>query len=145
MAPADHPSPALPAQAAVAPDPYVQRARALALAALVALIANGLLWELWLAPIGRGTLAIKVLPLVLCLVGLLRHRLYTFRWLALLVWLYFLEGVVRGVTERGVSQLMALMEVALSVLLFAACGLYVRRRLRNGRLASSAPAASAGS
>ena len=126
------------------PDPYVQRARALALAALVALIANGLLWELWLAPTGRGTLAIKVLPLVLCLVGLLRHRLYTFRWLSLLVWLYFLEGVLRGVTERGVSQLMALMELALSVLLFAACGLYVRRRLRNGRLASSVPATPAG-
>jgi uncharacterized membrane protein len=125
-------------------DPYVQRARALALVALVALIANGLLWELWLAPTGRGTLAIKVLPLVLCLVGLLRHRLYTFRWLSLLVWLYFLEGVLRGVTERGVSQLMALMELALSVLLFAACGLYVRRRLRNGRLASSVPATPAG-
>lgn len=134
----DSSAPFTPPLAPAAPDPFVERARTLALAALLALIANGLLWELWVAPIGRGTLAIKVLPLVLCFVGLLRHRLYTFRWLALLVWLYFLEGVVRGVTERGASQLMALLEVALSVLLFAACGLYVRRRLRNGRLATAA-------
>lgn len=140
MASADPRTDALtpPPPLAAAPDPYVERARTLALVALVALIANGLIWELWAAPIGRGTLAIKVLPLLLCLAGLLRHRLYTFRWLALLVWLYFLEGVLRGVTERGVSQLMALVEVALSVLLFTACGLYVRRRLRNGRLATAA-------
>ena len=33
--------------------------RALALAATVALCLLGLLWELWLAPTGSGTLAIK--------------------------------------------------------------------------------------
>lgn len=131
-----------PSLAPAAPDPWVEGTRTLALVALIGLIANGLLWELWLAPTGSGTLAIKVLPLVLCFLGLMRHRLYTFRWLSLLVWLYFMEGVVRGITERGASQLMALLEVALSVLLFAACGLYVRRRLRNGRLAT-APAAPA--
>ena len=35
----------------------------------VALIVLGLAWELWLAPTGRGTLAIKVLPLLLPLPG----------------------------------------------------------------------------
>ena len=39
--------------------------RALAVGATLALIALGLAWELWLAPTGSGTLAIKVLPLLL--------------------------------------------------------------------------------
>ena len=69
--------------------------RRLALAALLALIAFGLAWELWLAPTGRDTLAIKVVPLVLALPGLWRGKLYTFRWLSLLVWLYVAEGLVR--------------------------------------------------
>jgi hypothetical protein len=56
------------------------------------LIVLGLAWELWLAPTGSGTLALKVLPLVAVLAGLLRHRMYTYRWLSLLVWLYFTEG-----------------------------------------------------
>ena len=34
------------------------------------LLVLGLAWELWLAPTGRGTLAIKVLPLLLPLPGL---------------------------------------------------------------------------
>ena len=57
------------------PDAVVRRARTAALAGLIGLIALGLAWELWLAPTGSGTLAIKVLPLVLCLLGLWRHRI----------------------------------------------------------------------
>ena len=33
--------------------------------------------------------------------GLLRNRMYTYRWLSLLVWLYFTEGVVRAASDRG--------------------------------------------
>ena len=120
------------------PDRVVRTTRALALAALLALIALGLAWELWLAPTGRGTWALKVLPLALCVAGLLRHRMYTFRWLSLLVWLYFLEGVVRATSERGLGAALALAEVGLSVLLFAVAGVYIRWRLRNGaRLAAA--------
>jgi uncharacterized membrane protein len=110
----------------------VNRLRSVALAAWLALIVLGLAWELWLAPTGRGTLALKVLPLAFALPGLLRHRLYTYRWLSLLVWLYAAEGLVRvgaGGAERG----LALAEVALSLLLFAACAAYVRRRLAHGQ------------
>ena len=114
------------------PDAVVRRSRAAALAGLIGLITLGLAWELWLAPTGSGTLAIKVLPLVFCLVGLWRHRMVTFRWLSLLLWLYVLEGLVRGTTERGLSQLLAVIEVVLSVWLFSACTLYIRWRLRNG-------------
>lgn len=116
-----------------APDATVRLARTLTLAAVVGLVVVGLAWELWLAPTGRGTWAVKVVPLVLCLGGLLRHRLYTYRWLSLLVWLYFLEAVVRATTEGGLSQALALVQLALCLLLFGASGLYVRWRLRNGQ------------
>ncbi len=115
-------------------DPTTQRMRALAVAATAGLILLGLAWELWLAPTGSGTLALKVVPLVLCLGGLLRHRLYTYRWLSLLVWLYFTEGVVRATTEGGLSQVLAVAEIVLTLGLFAACAMYVRWRLRQGQL-----------
>jgi uncharacterized membrane protein len=113
------------------PGPVVRAARAFSLAGLLALIVLGLAWELWLAPTGTGTLALKVLPLVLCVAGLLRHRMYTFRWLSLLIWLYFMEGVVRATSERGLGAYLAMFEIALSVFLFAVASLYIRWRLRS--------------
>ncbi len=111
------------------PADTVQRAsRLLAVASLLGLIALGLAWELWLAPTGSGTLALKVLPLLAALPGLWRARLYTYRWVSLLLWLYFTEGVVRATTETGVSGALALLQVLLSLLLFTACVLQVRRR-----------------
>ena len=115
------------------PGPAVRRARVVALAGLVGLIVLGLAWELWLAPTGSGTLAIKVLPLVLCLAGLLRHRMVTFRWLALLLWLYVLEGLVRATTEHGLSQVLAIAQLALCLLVFTACTAYIRWRLQSVR------------
>ena len=115
-----------------APNAVVRRTRALAIAAKVALIVLGLAWELWLAPTGRGTLAIKVLPLLVPLPGLLRLRLYTYRWLSLAVWLYAAEGAVRATSERGTSASLAALELALALVLFAACCVHVRARLRAG-------------
>jgi uncharacterized membrane protein len=126
------------------PDSVVRATRALAMGGLLGLIALGLAWELWLAPTGRGTLALKVLPLVLCVAGLARHRMYTFRWLSLLLWLYCLEGVVRATSERGISAALAMAEIVLSISLFAVAGVYIRWRLRNGaRLAAEAQAQAA--
>ena len=113
--------PALPAR--------VIRTRTLALVCLLALIVLCLVWELWLAPTGRGTLALKALPLVLALPGLMNWRLYTFRWLSLVLWLYVAEGAVRATSDRGLGAPLALLEVVLSVLLFAACAAHVRWRL----------------
>ena len=107
--------------------------RNVAVACVAALIALGLAWELWLAPTGRGTLALKVLPLMLPLPGLLRNRMYTYRWLSLLVWLYFAEGVVRATSERGTGALLATIEIVLCLMLFAACAAHVRWRLRNAK------------
>lgn len=111
-------------------DATIQATRMLALGALLGLIVLGLAWELWLAPTGSGTLALKVLPLLAGVHGLWRYRLYTCRWLSILVWLYFTEGVVRAASERGLSAGLAGLEVALSLLLFVACAWQVRWRLR---------------
>ena len=105
--------------------------RAVAVGAMLALIALGLAWELWLAPVrsGGSLLALKVVPLCFPLAGLLRNRMYTYRWVSLLVWLYFAEGVVRAASDRGVGRWLAGIEIVLSLLLFSACALHVRTRL----------------
>ena len=110
----------------------IERLRLLCVASLVSLIGLGVAWELWLAPLPQGTgmLALKVLPLCLGVAGLLKHRLYTYRWLTLLIWLYFTEGVVRVTGDAGLSQILAGIEIALSVVLFTACSGYIRLRLR---------------
>ncbi len=110
----------------------IGRLRALNVALVLGLIVLGVLWELWLAPLagGRGTLAIKVLPLAFAVTGMLKHRLYTYRWMSLLVWLYFTEGVVRVTGDAGTSQWLAGIEVALSTALFVAGAVYVRVRLK---------------
>ena len=117
---------------ALAPTAAVRRTRALAVASTLALIALGLAWELWLAPTGRGTLAVKVLPLLLPLPGLLRLRLYTYRWVSLGVWLYVAEGAMRAGSDRGVSASLAVLEVVIALVLFTACCIHIRARLRAG-------------
>ncbi|MFO1244022.1 MAG: DUF2069 domain-containing protein [Ramlibacter sp.] len=114
-------------------EPHVALTRRLAVGSLLGLIVLGLLWELWLAPVrpGGSLLAIKVLPLCIPLAGLLKNRMYTYRWVSLLVWLYFTEGVVRAYSDRAPSSYLAMVEVALCLVLFAACALHVRLRLRN--------------
>ena len=122
----------------------VQWTRELAVASLLGLIVLGLAWELWLAPLrpGGSWLALKVLPLCVPLAGLLKNRMYTYRWLSLMVWLYFTEGVVRAFGDTvPASRWCALAEVVLCVLLFVACALHVRLRFRNARAAGAAPAA----
>ena len=121
-----------PVHAPAPANAIVAATRALAVGCVLALIVLGLAWELWLAPVrgGSGLLALKVLPLCFPLAGLLRNRMYTYRWVSLLVWLYFIEGVVRATSDRGPSRWLAAIEVMLCLLLFAACAIHVRMRLR---------------
>jgi len=116
----------------------VDATRAVAVGSLVGLIVLGLAWELWLAPTGSGTLALKVLPLLIPLAGLLRRRLYTYRWVSLFVWLYFTEGVVRATTDQGLSAWLAFIQVLLCVALFVACAVHVRWRLKHAPMAAEA-------
>ncbi len=114
-------------------DKAVRLTRTLAVASLLGLIALGMAWELWLAPLrpGGSWLALKVLPLCIPLAGLLKNRMYTYRWVSLMVWFYFIEGVVRAWGDRAPGSWLALLEVLLCLSLFAACALHVRLRLRN--------------
>jgi uncharacterized membrane protein len=109
--------------------------RWLAFGSMIGLIALGLAWELWLAPIrpGGSLLALKVLPLCLPLAGILKNRMYTYRWLSLLVWLYFTEGVVRAWSDKAPGNYLAMVEVLLCLLLFAACAFHVRLRLKSAK------------
>jgi uncharacterized membrane protein len=113
-------------------QPAVALSRRLAVASVLALIALGLAWELWLAPVrpGGSWLALKVLPLCVPIGGLLRNRMYTYRWVSLMVWIYFTEGVVRATSDRPPSSWLAMIETALCLVLFAACLLHIRTRLR---------------
>lgn len=120
------------------PSTMVLRLQRFTLLLLAALVVLCLLWELWLVPTGRGSLALKVVPLLFCALGLWRHRLYTYRWLSLLVWLYFIEGAVRAWSDKGLSQGLASAEVVLSLGLFAAGTAYIRWRLKHP-LAEAAP------
>lgn len=123
--------------------PRVQLARNVAVASLLALIALGLAWELWLAPVrpGGSWLALKVLPLCLPLAGLLKHRMYTYRWVSLMVWLYFIEGVVRASGDRPPGAYLAGLEVALTLVLFTACTVHIRLRLKGAKARATSAAA----
>ena len=120
--------------------------RVLAVGSLLGLIVLGLAWELWLAPIrpGGSWLALKVLPLCLPLAGLLKNRMYTYRWVSLMVWLYFTEGVVRAYSDKAPSNYLAMAEVALCLTLFTACALHVRLRLNSAIKESTSYANPAG-
>ena len=97
-----------------------------AIASLVMLIFLCLAWELWLAPIrpGGSLLALKALPLLLPVFGVLQGKRYTFQWSSMFILLYFTEGVVRGWSDAGVSRHLALAETALSLVYFAAVVTY---------------------
>ena len=75
------------------------------------------------------------------LVGLLKRRMYTYRWVSLLVWLYFTEGVVRAWGDAPPGSWLAAIEVVLCLALFVACAAHVRLRQANARLAARGPAA----
>jgi len=122
------------------PPASVSATRWLAVGSLVGLIGLGLAWELWLAPLrpGGSWLALKVLPLVVPLAGLLKNRMYTYRWVSLMIWLYFTEGVVRAWSDTNhFSQVLALVQVVLCLALFIACAWHVRLRQRHAALARS--------
>ena len=96
---------------------------------LISLIFLCLAWELRLAPVqpGGSWLALKCLPLLAPLFGILNARRYTYQWASMLILLYFTEGAVRATSETGVSQWLAIGEIALSLVFFASAIGFVRR------------------
>ncbi len=133
------------AETVLPPSPIttdVAATRWLAVGSLLGLIVLSLAWELWLAPLrpGGSWLALKALPLAVPLAGLLKHRMYTYRWVSLLVWLYFTEGVVRAWSDRPPGNWLAGIEILLCLMLFTACALHVRLRLAAAKARPSNPA-----
>jgi uncharacterized membrane protein len=100
-----------------------------AIASLVLLIVWLVAWEMVIAPLqpGGSLLALKVLPLLIPLRGVVKRDLYTLQWSSMVILLYFAEGVVRGYSDKDeLSRMMALGEVALVCVYFACALLYLR-------------------
>ena len=113
--------------------PLIAATRVASALLLIALIVLNLGWELWWAPLrpGGSWWALKVLPLCLPLAGLLKNRMYTYRWLSLMIWLYFIEGSVRATSDHGLSMILASLSTVLCVLLFVAVTAHIRLRLKS--------------
>ena len=95
---------------------------------LLTLIFLCLAWELWLAPLrsGGSWLALKALPLLLPLPGILRGRRYTYQWASMLILAYFAEGAVRSFGDGGRSAALAMTEIMLTLVFFVSVVSYVR-------------------
>lgn len=105
----------------------VQRLVVISSVALLSLIVLCVVWEGWLAPLrpGGSWLILKALPLLPAVFGVLRGRRYTSQWLSMLSLLYLTEGVLRA-SDPGLTGVLALIEVALSVTLFTSTMLHAR-------------------
>jgi uncharacterized membrane protein len=100
-----------------------------AVTSLVILFAWLLVWEIVVAPLhpGGSLLALKALPLLLPLRGVLKRDLYTLQWSSMVILIYFIEGIVRAWSDRTeISRLMALGEALLVVSYFLFALLYLR-------------------
>lgn len=102
--------------------------QAAAVAALLALIALSLAWEIRLAPLrpGGSWLMLKAVPLLLPLRGVLAGRRRTFQWASMFILAYLAEGVVRAASDRGLSAWLAGAEAALACVFFACAVAYAR-------------------
>lgn len=116
----------------LAASPSVELTRWLAVGSLVGLVVLCTAWELFLAPLrpNGSLLALKALPLCLPLAGLLKNKMYTYRWVSLMVWIYFTEGAVRAYSDKVPSNYYAMLEVLLCLVLFVACAMHVRLRFK---------------
>ncbi|WP_159990603.1 DUF2069 domain-containing protein [Pelistega ratti] len=97
--------------------------------ALLLLFCLCILWELWLDPMvaGGSIYFLKALPLMFALYGVFKGNLYTMQWTAMLVLLYFMEGVVRWYADISIlSQRLGMIETILSVIVFFGAILYVK-------------------
>jgi uncharacterized membrane protein len=100
-----------------------------AIVSLACLICWLVAWEVWVAPLRPGAwlLALKALPLLLPLRGVIMRDLYTLQWSSMVILLYFTEGAVRAWSDSlPLSRMMALGEVVLVCVYFACALLYLR-------------------
>ena len=98
-----------------------------AAASWVALLVLAVLWEWQLAPLrpGGSWLVLKGAPLLLPLRGVLCGDVKVMQWALLLVLAYIAEGSVRAF-EAPPADALAMSEIALGLLFFAAAIVYLR-------------------
>ncbi|WP_313703375.1 DUF2069 domain-containing protein [Massilia sp.] len=100
-----------------------------AIASLIWLIGWLVAWEIWVAPLhpGGSLLALKALPLLVPLRGVIKRDLYTLQWSSMVILVYFAEGAVRAWSdELEASRIMAVGEIVLVCVYFACALLYLR-------------------
>jgi uncharacterized membrane protein len=100
-----------------------------AVTSIVLLFLWLLAWEIFVAPLhpGGSLLALKALPLLLPLRGVLKRDLYTLQWSSMVILIYLVEGIVRAWSDRAeLSRLMALGEALLVCAYFLFAVLYLR-------------------
>ena len=100
-----------------------------AVASLIGLIILSIAWELWLAPLrpGGSWLALKAVPLLLPLRGVIKRDIYTMQWSSMMILLYFTEGVVRASSDKlALSATLGMVEVALVVVYFFATVFFLK-------------------
>jgi uncharacterized membrane protein len=100
-----------------------------AVTSLIVLFLWLLAWEIFVAPLhpGGSLLALKALPLLLPLRGVLKRDLYTLQWSSMVILIYLVEGIVRAWSDRAeLSRLMALGEALLVCAYFLFAVLYLR-------------------
>jgi uncharacterized membrane protein len=100
-----------------------------ALGSLLILIVWLVAWEMVVAPLhpGGSLIALKALPLLIPLSGVLKRDVYTLQWSSMVILLYFTEGVVRAWSDTApVSRLMAWGEIVLVCVYFTCALLYLR-------------------
>ncbi len=117
-----------------------------ALVLTIAMVVLGVAWELVLQPLREGsTLWIKVLPLVLMLPGLIRARVRSFQGMALLIWLYICEALVRVVSDSATEIALSVVWLLLGLALFSVVSMGSRasRRIAAQVAAGDSPSESA--
>jgi len=76
---------------------------------------------------GAPWLALKAVPLLFALRGIVRGNLYTYQWAAMLALLYVMEGAVRATSDLSrTSAMLGALELALALLFFFSTIFYVR-------------------
>lgn len=122
------------APAIIVPKPWPVLATVLT----VTLILFGFAWEMVLDPIrpGGSWLAIKVVPLLFAVRGLWAGKMYTFKWMSLLVWLYVGESLVRIAGLSETERILAWNSLALSTGLSIAVLMGARAQIKLVKLAA---------
>ena len=104
---------------------YLQLGASVSLICLIFLLCS---WELFLAPFKNQSswLVLKIIPLLISLMGILKGKIYTYKWSGMLILIYFIEGVVRSYSDQSLSSKIALFEVFLSIVFFLCVAFYVK-------------------